>query len=359
MQSNQRTHSRPSIEPSESRCYWLVPVISAVVYLTATQLIFDSGSLGGSYDTLTLAFMGCAPLAAGALSIHRSEARLPWVRAVAVPCLAIALALTLMLALGMQSRLRTIIAIPPFFMLACIGGVMMGWLFRSQQRLSARGHAIVLIGLLVLPYALVGLERRVLQRTSLESVYTHTQIAASPQVVWDNIICVPTIDGQDEHFPSLVLWLGVPRPRAAILSHEGTGGVRSATFDEGMTFVEEITDWVEGREISFTIDIESQGDVAVAGEIDNALFEVLDATYRVEAIDDQNVILHLESRQSITSGFNAYGGIWTELMMRSLQEYVLRAIKTRAETEQATRGGRALDEWCQRDASASNRGAQR
>jgi hypothetical protein len=327
---------------------WMVPLGAAVIYLAATQQIFDSGLLGGQYDTLTLAFMGLTPIAAGALASHRLEPPRPRWHAVAVSCLAVTLALLLLLSLGWQSRLRTIVALPPLLVIASLGGLLMGAWIRRRGATRWRINALALIGLLALPYASVPLERLALQRSSVESVYTSTVIEASPQVVWDNIICVPTIKSQDQHFSKLVLWLGVPRPRAAILSHEGVGGVRNATFDGGMTFVEAITHWVDGREIAFTIDIESQGQIAVASEIDNELFEVLDATYRVEAIDEQHVILHLESRQRITSGFNAYGAIWTDLVMRSLQEYVLRAIKTRAETEQATRGARSLDEWCAR-----------
>jgi hypothetical protein len=51
--------------------------------------------------------------------------------------------------------------------------------------------------------------------------------------------------------------LGFPRPIEATLDREGLGGVRRATFEGGVLFLETITDWQPERSLSFAIDAQT------------------------------------------------------------------------------------------------------
>ncbi|UOQ72606.1 hypothetical protein [Hymenobacter cellulosilyticus] len=70
--------------------------------------------------------------------------------------------------------------------------------------------------------------------------------------MWHNIIRVPAISAQDLG-PSLVDKIGFPRPVEATLSFEGVGGVRHATFERGVEFIETVDVWEPLRRISFSI----------------------------------------------------------------------------------------------------------
>lgn len=53
-------------------------------------------------------------------------------------------------------------------------------------------------------------------------------------------------------------------------------------------------------------------------------------------------MLHLESRQRLSTDFNAYAGLWTDAVMRTLQNSILQVIKARSESEAATLTGSRL-----------------
>ena len=60
-------------------------------------------------------------------------------------------------------------------------------------------------------------------------------------------------------------------------------------------------------------------------------FELLDAAYVLEPRPDGTVVLHLTSTHRVSTHFNEYGGVWTELILRDLQGYLLRIVQDRAE----------------------------
>lgn len=323
---------------------FLYPTV-ALLFLLGSHWIFTSGFFGQSDYTLSVAFAALVPLATGALSVCRNRYRPRGARrAIVTPIVVVLLALLILTLGGGQTRLRSVVLAPPLIALATLGG---GLMYLINHRMPKLNAAFILAVLVVSPFVFISFENTYLQHTRNTTVHTEIAIHSPARRVWDNIICVPEITGQDDEFPAFVLWLGVPRPRAARLSGEGVGEWRDASFDGGMTFIETITEWVEGEQISFTIDIDSPGQVSVANEIDNELFQVHDATYRIETVDRNRVVLHLDSRESITSSFSAYGGLWSDLVMRSLQNYVMKAIKKRAEGERS-RSGIPLQPWCTR-----------
>ncbi len=60
-------------------------------------------------------------------------------------------------------------------------------------------------------------------------------------------------------------------------------------------------------------------------------FAVTEINYWIEPLDQDTVILHITSQHQLTTHLNSYAGIWTDVMLSSLQKYVLQMIKTRAE----------------------------
>jgi hypothetical protein len=52
----------------------------------------------------------------------------------------------------------------------------------------------------------------------------------------------------------------------------------------------------------------------------------------LEPLADGETVLHLSSRERVSTHFNAYAGFWTDAVMRSIQSSILQVIKQRAET---------------------------
>ena len=159
-------------------------------------------------------------------------------------------------------------------------------------------------------------------------------INASAATVWQHIIRVAPISAT-ELGGSLVDDIGFPRPVEATLTHEGVGGVRHATFERGVEFIETVDDWVPLRRLSFSIVPNTatippstfDEHVIVGGKY----FDVLRGTYELRPAGPGRTQLVLFSQQRLSTHLNPYAGLWTDFMMREIQRRILAVIKQRCE----------------------------
>jgi hypothetical protein len=206
-------------------------------------------------------------------------------------------------------------------------GSLIAWTMRDT-----RSRAVTLSAL-VLPFVIWPIERAAGTPTSLRTVRSETVIRASPAEVWAHIVSVPAI-GRDELRPSLAMRLGFPRPIEATLDRPGIGGVRRATFEGGILFLETIDAWEPERRLSFSI--AAQTDSIPPTTLDEHVtiggpyFDVLEGTYTIEP-RAVGVVLHLESRVRVSTTFNLYAGPWADALMGSIQEQILDVLKRRCE----------------------------
>ena len=85
----------------------------------------------------------------------------------------------------------------------------------------------------------------------MRTVATEIEIAAPPGIIRDQIKLVPAIRPAELR-DSWTHRIGFPRPVKATLSHEGIDGVRRATFEGGVLFLETVTRWEPQRKLAFT-----------------------------------------------------------------------------------------------------------
>lgn len=219
-------------------------------------------------------------------------------------------------------------AAPIMLIMASIGGVAAGLTQRQKPR------PVQLSVVALLPVLLIMLEIHIPDPASRRTVETAICIHAPAPIVWHNIIRVPTI-GPTELPPSWVRTVGFPRPVEATLSHEGIGGVRHASFTGGLVFTETIDHWDALRDLSFSI--RANGEQIPPTTLDEHVkvggpyFDVLEGEYRLESLPDGDTLLHLSSRERVSTHFNAYAGFWTDAVMRSIQSSILQVIRHRAE----------------------------
>ena len=122
----------------------------------------------------------------------------------------------------------------------------------------------------------------------------------------------------------------------ATLSHEGVGGVRHASFDGGVLFIETIDLWQPQRRLAFSIKAQTaqippttlDEHVTVGGDF----FDVLRGEYTLELLPHGTTRLHLESQHRVSTDFNWYAHLWTDAIMADLQNTILLVVKNRCES---------------------------
>jgi hypothetical protein len=60
--------------------------------------------------------------------------------------------------------------------------------------------------------------------------------------------------------------------------------------------------------------------------------DLLEGEYRIESLRDGDILLHLSSEERFSTDFNGYAGLWSDAVMKSLQERILQVIKSRCES---------------------------
>jgi hypothetical protein len=313
-----------------------VGLAAGILYGTAARFVFTYNRFGEFfYGVLSISFIVLVPLTLGFLTVHlgsKSAKRrwayylfMPW-----VPCLILMAAAFL---IGWEGSICILLALPVFLLLSTVGGAIAGGVERTK--FSHTSNYSVVAFLLLLPFLSGLVERHVETPDSIRTVETEILINASPKTVWENIERVSKIKPEEQRF-SMFHLVGFPRPVEATLSYEGPGGVRHATFEGGVLFVETIDKWEPEQELSFLIKADNKTIPATTLDehvtIGGPYFDMLEGTYRIERLSDDKVVLHLSSKHRLSTHINFYAGQWTNYIMRDIQKNILGVIKQRCES---------------------------
>jgi hypothetical protein len=279
----------------------------------------------------TIGFLVLVPLGIGVLSVfaippeHRTVGK----------SISVAL-LTGILFLGMAALIFSgifvcVLMAAPFFLVPVgIGALIMRYLARQREK---RKHQMAFAGfILALPIIFAPMEAQIASPEWLRTVEDEIIIRGTPESVWRNIIRMDVI-APDEQRPSMYQSLGIPRPIRAILDHEGVGGVRVGVFEYGLLFHEEITVWEPYAEVRFNVEIRRNAhSTPILKQIGGRYFDIREAGYTLEALDNNRVRLRLNSTYSLSTNFNGYAAIWSDWIMHDFQTYVLKTVKHRVES---------------------------
>lgn len=290
----------------------------------------------GHYTSeITFCFLVLGPFVVGFLSCFPAARRgeLTGWAVLGLSCTAMLMVCLGSAAFLLEGTICIVMLLPIGILLGVLGGLLAWFLGRRMPYPRATVSCMALLPVLLAP-----VEAQRGAPTQLRTVESQIRIHATPQAVWQQIQSVPAI-APSELQPSWAHRIGFPRPIAATLSHPGVGGVRTATFEHGLTFFETVTTWQPNRTLAFSIHADTahippttlDEHVTVGGPY----FDVLDGEYRIEPLAKCEVLLHLTSHQRLSTDVNGYAGLWTVATMQNLQTSILQVIQHRSEALQS------------------------
>lgn len=316
----QRRHQR--------RGTW-VGVGVGVSYGLLARLAFGHDAFVELFGVMTLAFLVGVPVAIGFLTVYLRPGEPPGpVESATTPLLATLGTIVGALVLAWEGLICAIVWLPAFLLLAMAAGATAGTIRRS----SGRVRPLVLVSVAIVPFMLAPIEHMAAEPSRTHTLTDRVVIEADAATVWAEIRDVAPISAA-ELGPSFAYRIGFPRPVEARLVGSGVGSVRHATFEGGVTFVERVTDWEPGRALAFSIDASAvpsttfDQHVAVGGRY----FDVLDGRYQIRPLGPGRIELTLASTHRLSTRFNAYTRLWTDLFMRDIQQTILGVVQARSE----------------------------
>jgi len=313
-------------------------ILGAVVgFLYSFGLRLAANSHSSPVAVMTIGFTCFMPFAMGCVTVYFAESGEPrrvrtWIWLPWVPLLT-ALGATMLTFL--EGMICVVMFAPLGLILSSLGGLLGGLaarLIRSNRTRNVTVACVMALPLLTAPW-----EKHAFYRFELRDVENTIDIQASPGVIWRNIERVPAI--RSEELPAT--WshrIGFPDPVEATLSHEGVGGVRNATFERGLAFLETVDTWEPEQRLGFTIAAQPVPPTTLDEHVrvGGPYFDVLRGEYRLESLGNGRTRLHLSSRHRVSTDFNWYAHLWTDGVMSDLQQRILQVIRTRCEMQAAS-----------------------
>jgi hypothetical protein len=284
----------------------------------------DDGSL------LTISFLLLTPAALGAITAHFSPEEGGWT--FSKPTIVTLLFLFAAFIFHLEGLICIIIIGPLFFGMGILGANLYHIFTKPVNRKDDK--TLIVAGFALLPFVASVVEHQFSNPDDFRRVENTIEINAPTAVVWQHIIRVAPIQARDLGH-SLIDDIGFPRPVEATLTHEGVGGVRHATFERGVEFIETVDEWVPLRRLSFSIVPNTatippttfDEHVIVGGRF----FDVLRGTYELQPAGPGRTRLVLHSQQRLSTHLNWYAGLWTGYVMSEIQSRILAVLKRRCE----------------------------
>jgi hypothetical protein len=188
-------------------------------------------------EVMTVAFLVLGSIVIGFLTVRRIERQRPasiytWILA---PWLAVFCMMTVIALFAWEGAICVAMALPITLILSSLGGIVAGVLGRRMALTASRTACLA-----ILPFLLAPAESIHPSPVQTRTVSSEIHIHASPSAIWRNIERVPAIS-PSELQTTWAQRIGFPRPIEATLSFEGVGGVRHASFERGLLFIETIT----------------------------------------------------------------------------------------------------------------------
>lgn len=309
---------------------------AGLFYGLLLRILSGHAPVDGLVTVMSIGFMLVGPLVIGFISIRSMKhSDISVAEAFFWPFVPILFGCLATYAMDIEGVICIVMYLPAGLILSGVGGLIA----RSQMK----GSRSTVLAVMLLPFATHLVEGKVSFEEQSHTVKNSVEIHGSASAVWNEIKSVKTITSK-ELASSWVHRMGFPRPLDAEIDAERIGGVRTARFERGLVFVETVDQWKPNELLSFKIKIDPKDIPPTALDehvtIGGPFFDVLHGTYHIEQRPDGTVTLNLESNFRLSTHFNFYAGVWTDLIMHQIQSDILKVIKLRAEksTQQASAG---------------------
>jgi hypothetical protein len=309
-----------------------IAVAVGLLYGLFMRLSFSFKFAQSWVSMMSITFISLVPFCLGLICVMVAERGgrrgpriwllLPWAPAAA--------AMGAALLLFWEGIICVVLMLPAALICSSLGGLLGALIARK----TGQSRTAVMLCCVALPFVTGPIETRLASPREIRAVHTEIEIAASPETVWNNIKRVPPIAREEQKF-SWSQAIGFPAPIEATLSEESAGGVRRASFARGVVFMETVRVWEPRQRLMFSIHADPATIPPTALDehvtVGGPYFDVLEGEYRIESAGPGRVTLHLTSRHRLSTTFNFYASLWSDAVMRDVQENILYVIKNRCE----------------------------
>ncbi|QHT66206.1 hypothetical protein GXP67_05755 [Rhodocytophaga rosea] len=319
----------------------LFAVIVTAVYGLSLRIVY--GLLSDVMAIMSLSLLILTPMILGFLTIILISRKntITGTAAFFLPWLTILVLLIVTMVLQIEGAICWIMIYPMASILAGIGGVI-----AQSYRNRSTGTAESIQGadknefgslktsiVLLLPLIIGALEGEYALQSKQIIITKEVVIPVSAKKVWQELININEIKAKEKK-ASLSGLLGFPKHLRTTLDKAAVGGKRVAYYENGLTFQQQITEFVLEERMVLNLQIDpSKIPSSIMDEhiiLGGKHVTIVEDTYRLKRLSDHSSLLTLSSHLIINTPFNWYASLWSHLIMADILNEQLTLIKKRA-----------------------------
>jgi len=209
-------------------------------------------------------------------------------------------------------------------------GYLIGYQIIKDKTVGNAPTAMVLLFISV--PSVMGFEFATKDSEQVRPVTTTIEINASPQTVWKNVVEFPTLDEPTE----LIFKTGIAYPINATIDGHGVGAIRHCDFSTG-SFVEPITVWDEPRLLKFDV-VDQPAPMTELSPYDihpnhlHGYWVSKQGQFKLIQLPNGHTLLEGTTWYVNKIKPDFYWTIWSDNIVHTIHQRVLRHIKTQSET---------------------------
>lgn len=308
-------------------------IAAGAAYGLAIRLGLAKPELHQYIGAISTAFLFVCPFSVGAIAVlwgAERGARIDVRQQIGLATSAMWLFLLAMFATLLEGLICIVLVVPVFMLAAVCGGMAGGAIHNRGKKPS-----FTLPALALLPFLAGPLENLAPPQHSEQSVTTTLHVAASPDLVFDQLTDVRGIRPDELGF-AFVHLIGLPKPLEARMDGDGmAGSVRTSRWEKQVWFQEAITESRKPHALRYRF-VVPKGAIPRAAldehvEINGDYFELVDGGYTLAPGPDGGTDLSLTTRFVNKSRLTAYGNLWGRLVLQDFHHAILVLMKSRAE----------------------------
>lgn len=214
-----------------------------------------------------------------------------------------------------------------------VGAVAGGFASRLVIKRSPTTQLLLIASLIGVTTAVLAIEPRLGYPTDRYTVTRSVEINAAPEQIWPHLLVLADFKSDEGHWNISQDILGIPRPKAAIVSGTGVGAVRTARWQRDVWFEEHITTWQPGKRLEWNFVFpDGSTFTGIDQHIDprgpNLVVET--GGYTLTPLPGGSTRLDLFTTYKANTAVNAYSALWGEFLIGDVQTNILAIIKGRA-----------------------------
>jgi hypothetical protein len=216
----------------------------------------------------------------------------------------------------------------PSIIIAGILGLIVGTIVKNRIN-SKKLYSIILLPLLLFP-----LENLLPEKEETFNVKTSIVINNQPEVIFPNLINVPTIT-ESEYENGFYQLIGIPRPLKSIAFKENNQHFRIGKFTDKLELYEYITAIDQNKFVNFKIDLEKsilRDKPTDQHVLKGDYFKFENINYTITKINSKQSRLTLSCDYKLISRLNRYGDFWARSIIKDFETRLLKSLKLKLDS---------------------------